>query len=194
MDTTQKPKKGPSTKGRKGVGHPLKFPDLDKLKADINAYFDWCNPHIEIVPTPVLMASGKFKIVQAPSLTKQRPYTVSGLAYFLHTNRTTLLDYEKLAETTPEDLPLNLRARSDAELKEYTHSIREAKARCEGYTEERLMTGHPAGPIFSLKNNFANWKDQTEVVNPAEAEYHKQVAELRDKVVGRLSSVKKKKP
>lgn len=56
------------------------------------------------------------------------------------------------------------------------------------------MTGHPAGPIFSLKNNFKNWKDQTEVVNPAEADYHKQIAELRDKVVGRLESVKRKKP
>jgi len=72
----------------------------------------------------------------------KRPYTVTGLAYHLGTNRQTLCNYEK-----------------DAKFK---YIIERAKLRCEMYAEECLYTRtNVAGVIFSLKNNW-KWKDKHE--------------------------------
>ena len=71
------------------------------------------------------------------------PYTISGLAVYLGTNRRTLLNYGKREE--------------------YFHTIQMAKARIEANVEERLQDKNTftAGLIFSLKNNF-NWRDEVE--------------------------------
>lgn len=191
---TNKKEKKPE-KAKPLPGKPLKFPDLDKLKADIEAYFAYCNPHIEYREQPVQLKSGNFQIIEVPYLTAQQPYTISELAYFLGTTRRTLLDYEHFAEANDDDIPLHLRTKDPYLLKEYSHTIKMAKARVEGFVERKLIMGggHPAGPIFSLKNNFKNWEDKTVVENPAEAEYHKQVEELRGIVTGRLKDAKNKK-
>jgi hypothetical protein len=75
-------------------------------------------------------------------LTKQRPYTISGLALALNTTRETLLDYQAK--------------------KTYSDTIKAAKARCEAYVEERLFDSNAAGVIFNLKNNY-QWVDKQEV-------------------------------
>lgn len=62
-----------STSTDKTVGRPLKFEDIDKLKAAISTYFKKCDD-------------------------ESRPYTITGLALALDTSRETLLNYEARPE------------------------------------------------------------------------------------------------
>lgn len=73
-----------------------------------------------------------------------KPYTVSGLAYALGTTRRTLLDYQ--------------------EKDEFSHTIKEAKAKIERFNEEMLYSRDVSttGVIFNLKNNYG-WKDKQEI-------------------------------
>lgn len=96
-----------------------KYKDIDTFKEKVDEYFD------------VMDTTG-------------RPYTVSGLAYYLGTNRMTLLNYRNKRD-------------------EFADVIDEAKAKIEQFNEEMLyMSNKTAGVIFNLKNNFG-WKDQQEV-------------------------------
>lgn len=76
---------------------------------------------------------------------KEKPYTVSGLAYALDTNRQTLLNYE-------EKFP------------EFVDTIKSAKAKIEAFNEEKLYDRNvpTVGVIFNLKNNY-DWKDKQEI-------------------------------
>jgi hypothetical protein len=95
-----------------------KFENAGELREKIDAYFADC-------------------------LAEKKPFTVTGLALALDTDRRTLLRYE----TEYDD-------------QEIADLIRQAKARCEQDVENRLLTGKgsPAGAIFWLKNN-AGWRD-----------------------------------
>ena len=76
---------------------------------------------------------------------QKRPYTVSGLALYLRTNRQTLLNYQNKVD--------------------FFDCIKEAKQRIENYAEEKLFSGgQVAGIIFNLKNNYG-WVDKTEVTS-----------------------------
>jgi len=99
-----------------------KFENAKELRGRIDAYFSDCD-------------------------TQKKPYTITGLALALETNRQTLLRYE-----------------NEYDDQEIADLIRQAKARCESDVEHRLLTGKgsPAGAIFWLKNN-AGWRDQTDV-------------------------------
>jgi hypothetical protein len=99
-----------------------KFEDAKALKERIDAYFADCD-------------------------SKKTPYTITGLALALGTNRQTLLRYEH-----------------EYDDQEIAGLIQQAKARCEQDVEQRLLTGKgsPAGAIFWLKNN-SGWRDQTDV-------------------------------
>jgi hypothetical protein len=69
-------------------------------------------------------------------------YTISGLAYWLKTTRHTLIDYE--------------------ERDGFGEIITDAKAKCERYVEEMLLSGkNPIGAIFNLKNNYKRWKEES---------------------------------
>lgn len=99
-------------------GRPLLFKTPEELQERIDQYFDDCD--------------------EGPL----RPYTVTGLAVALDTDRSTLLRYEK------ED--------------EYYDTIKKAKAIIHNYAEESLWkSGIVAGVIFNLKNNWG-WRDQSE--------------------------------
>ena len=100
-------------------GRPLKYKSVKDMQKDIDKYFAECDE-------------------------KQKPYTVSGLAYALGTTRRTLLDYE--------------------EKDEYTHTIKSAKAKIERFNEEALYNKDisTTGVIFNLKNNYG-WKDKQEI-------------------------------
>jgi hypothetical protein len=100
-------------------GRPLKYKSVKEMQNAIDKYFDECDR-------------------------ENRPYTVSGLAYALGTNRQTLINYE--------------------DKEEFIDTIKRAKARIECYNEELLYSkdAPTAGVIFNLKNNYG-WKDKQEI-------------------------------
>lgn len=139
------------------VGRPLKFQSVEELQEKIDAYFRECDPHwvdVEVLVYPKkTVAVGKKMMLeedydQEPEvkivrrISKQIPYTITGLALALNTSRETLLDYE---------------GKDD-----FSDTIKVAKLKCQNFTELSLYTNAPTGPIFSLKNNYG-WKDQTQV-------------------------------
>lgn len=100
-------------------GRPLKFKSVEDTQIKIDAYFKECDE-------------------------KKKPYTVTGLAYALDTDRQTLINYEERGE--------------------YLDTIKKAKEKCQKYAEEQLFRfGQVAGVIFNMKNNYG-WKDVQEVV------------------------------
>ena len=102
------------------VGQPRKFKSAKELQEKIDQYFVACDE-------------------------TKKPYTITGLALALDTNRQTLINYQSVEG-----------------FEEYVDTIKKAKLRVETYAENRLYSGQQvAGVIFSLKNNFG-WKDKTE--------------------------------
>lgn len=73
----------------------------------------------------------------------EKPYTMHGLARHLDCSRNTLLRYEDYDDAEP-----------------FCRAIKRARERVAEWTEDRLHQKgyHPAGAIFSLKNNFG-WQD-----------------------------------
>lgn len=100
-------------------GRPLKYRSVKEMQEDIDKYFAECDE------------SGK-------------PYTVSGLAYALGTNRQTLINYEEKSA--------------------FFDTIKGAKAKIERFNEEMLYNKDVSttGVIFNLKNNYG-WKDKQEI-------------------------------
>jgi hypothetical protein len=133
-----------------------------QLQTLIDAYFAQCDPHPEEVVTVEMErkpdgalkkdAKGQNIPYRATKLvmTKQKPYTVSGLARALGTTRQTLLEYEGLVPG---------REKTD----EFADTIKMAKIRCQEFAESQLFAPTPqAGTIFNLKNNYPDWRDKTE--------------------------------
>ena len=99
------------------VGRPKIFNDVKEVEEKINAYFNYCEE-------------------------KEKPYTMSGLAYYLGIDRKTLINYSKNEE--------------------YFHTIKKARDKVQMQLEECLYRlGNNSGVIFNLKNNF-DWKDKIE--------------------------------
>lgn len=99
------------------VGRPKAFKSVEEVEEKINAYFNYCEE-------------------------KEKPYTMSGLAYYLGIDRKTLLNYSKNEE--------------------YFHTIKKARDKVQMQLEECLYRlGNNSGVIFNLKNNF-DWKDKIE--------------------------------
>lgn len=101
------------------TGRPLKFKSNEELKEKIDKYFADCDEN-------------------------EKPYTVSGLAVALGTNRQTLINYE--------------------EKEGFIDTIKEAKAKIEAYNEEQLYNKNipTTGVIFNLKNNYG-WQDKQDI-------------------------------
>lgn len=127
------------------------------LQKAIDAYFESCYQTIE-------------KEGAEPYRIQIRPFTVSGLAYFLGTSRETLLDYQK------KDV--------------YSDTIKKAKAKILTYAEEQLFrTQQVAGVIFNLKNNWG-WQDKSEVnVNAHLVELPESAIEAGKKAADFLSKI-----
>lgn len=142
-------------------GRPMKFQDIDELRAMILEYFKNAAPHWEEQTEyidrrdpksgKIIIEDGKVvqdKVVRKVK-TKQKPLTVTGLAVALGTSRGVLLDYET---TYSEKYP------------EFSNTIKEAKEQIKAYAEESLFGTNTAGVIFSLKNNWG-FKDKYETEN-----------------------------
>ncbi len=97
------------------IGRPLKFRSVTALEQQIDLFFEQCEGNGTIP-------------------------TVTGLAYFLGTDRRTLLSYEAKDE--------------------FFNAIKKAKTLVEVHIENALMTSrNQTGAIFNLKNNFG-WTDE----------------------------------
>lgn len=137
-------------------GRPLKFKTVEELQEKIDAYFAECDPHVVEITEHVQARDKSGNLLKDKNglnylvevthkvETKQVPYTITGLAYYLDTSRETLLDYQ--------------------ERPEFSDTIKKAKLKCENYAESMLFSTTPTGSIFNLKNNYG-WKDKTEVEN-----------------------------
>lgn len=118
-------------------GRPLKFTNPDELEAKIEEYYKWAKEN-------------------------KKHITITGLAWFLDTNRRTLLNYEN------PDSELYKHIEDDKVKSRLIHSIKRAKARIEMEYEETLYNKNSAvGGIFVLKNNYG-YVDKQEVVQKNE--------------------------
>jgi len=108
------------------VGRPLKFQSVEEMEKLINTYFDSC-----------------FKINEETGEAEQiEPFTVTGLALAVGTDRKGLCEY--------------------AERPEFSNTIKKAKAYIEQYAEKSAYTArNPAGPLFILKN--FGWSDTQKI-------------------------------
>lgn len=134
-------------------GRPLKYSSVEELKSLIDKYFNDCDPHMEEITEWVQARDSKGNLkkdenglnylvqVTHKVMTKQKHYTITGLALAIGTNRTTLVNYEAKDE--------------------FIDTIKEAKNKVEAYWENLLVEGNATGTIFNLKNNYG-WKDKTE--------------------------------
>jgi len=107
------------------VGRPLKFQSVEEMEKLINAYFESCFKKNE--------DTGEMEQVI--------PFTVTGLAIAIGTDRKGLCEYG--------DRP------------EFSNAIKKAKSYVENYAEQNMYTArNPAGAIFALKN--FGWRDKQE--------------------------------
>lgn len=117
------------------VGRPKAFKSVEEVEEKINAYFNYCEE-------------------------KEKPYTMSGLAYYLGIDRKTLLNYSKNEE--------------------YFHTIKKARDKVQMQLEECLYRlGNNSGVIFNLKNNF-DWKDKIEHSSSEVENINKNVSNIAD--------------
>ena len=97
-------------------GRPLKFKTVKELETKIQDYFNYCDKY-------------------------DKPYTITGLADFLDTDRITLIRYQ--------------------ERQEFCNTIKKAKTKIEANMEERALIGKSnfVFTMFSMKNNYG-WRDK----------------------------------
>ena len=118
------------------VGRPRAFKSVEEVEEKINAYFNYCEE-------------------------KEKPYTMSGLAYYLGIDRKTLLNYSKNEE--------------------YFHTIKKARDRVQMQLEENALSNkaNPTFTIFNLKNNF-DWKDKIEHSSSEVENINKNISNIAD--------------
>lgn len=106
------------------MARPKLYSSVEDMKKIIDDYFKMCDE-------------------------KEKPYTMSGLAYALDMDRKSLLNYSKDEQFFP--------------------TIKKAKQKVERQLEENALMGkaNSTFTIFNLKNNYG-WKDQVEVKNDNE--------------------------
>lgn len=118
------------------VGRPRAFKSVEEVEEKINAYFNYCEE-------------------------KEKPYTMSGLAYYLEVSRQTLVNYSY------ED--------------EYFDTIKKARDKVQMQLEENALSNkaNPTFTIFNLKNNF-DWKDKIEHSSSEVENINKNVSNIAD--------------
>ena len=101
------------------LGRPKIFNDVKEVEEKINAYSNYCEE-------------------------KEKPYTMSGLAYYLGISRQTLVNYSNQDQ--------------------FFDTIKKARDRVQMQLEENALSNkaNPTFTIFNLKNNF-DWEDSNEV-------------------------------
>lgn len=163
--------------------HP-KLDDPDDIERRIEEYFLWCEEHYELCAVPFFIGK-KIQPQYKPraSLKKEQPPTLSGLAEFLDTERTTIWRISH-ANTVPESEMPKWLARMDKEQRDaICNAIKKATERVQHWWERKLNTpGAAAGVIFNLVNNFKNWQDVKVFMSSQEAQLRAEVETLRAQV------------
>lgn len=129
-------------KKRQAGGRPPKYTKAQEMQKKIDEYFDSCYRPITTVMQGkcITLKDSKGKILKE----QYKPFTITGLADVLGMSRQTLLNY------------------SDKD--EFFDTITRAKRKCEIYAEERLYDKDGnKGAIFSLSNNFKDWKVKQDI-------------------------------
>ena len=112
-------------------GRPLKFKTPEELESKIEEYFQWAEDN-------------------------KKHITVTGLAWYLDTNRQTLSNYQDEESELYKNIEDSVKAR-------YIDSIKRAKARIEMEYEDSLYNKNSVvGAIFTLKNNYG-YVDKQEI-------------------------------
>lgn len=124
-------------------GRPPKYTKAEEMQEKIDKYFESCYR-----PIGRVTSSGEYKILKDENgnIVKEqyRPFTITGLADALDMSRQSLLNY--------------------SEDEKFFDTIMRAKRKCELYAEERLYDKDGnKGAMFSLSNNFEEWKNKQEV-------------------------------
>jgi len=119
-------------------GRPLKFTSPEILQSLITDYFTHCDNTI------IKTTYNKDGTILS---TVSTPYTVSGLASHLDTDRKTINNYSQIQH-------------------EFFPIIQKARQKIESALESKTLTGEysPAMAIFSLKNN-SGWVDKQEIAH-----------------------------
>lgn len=127
---------------RRAGGRPPKYTKAQELQKKIEKYFDSCYKPVTVVKDGkcITLKDSKGRILKE----QYKPFTITGLADALDMSRQSLLNY--------------------GAKEEFFDTITRAKRKCEIYAEERLYDRDGSkGAIFSLSNNFSDWKTKQEV-------------------------------
>ena len=118
------------------VGRPRAFKSVEEVEEKINAYFNYCEE-------------------------KEKPYTMSGLAYYLGISRQTLVNYSNQYQ--------------------FFDTIKKARDRVQMQLEENALSNkaNPTFTIFNLKNNF-DWKDKIEHSSSEVENINKNISNIAD--------------
>ncbi len=129
---------------QQGAGRPPKYKTKEEMQEKIDEYFESCYRPVILFNKDV-MKYVTVKDEEGNVIKEQyRPFTVTGLADALDMTRQSLLNYSNNEE--------------------FFDTIMRAKRKCELYAEERLYDKNGnKGAMFSLANNFENWKNKQEV-------------------------------
>lgn len=131
------------TPAKDGPGRPLKFKTATELQAAIDAYFGDCDPHVAKQAVLVDKADGTKFVSYEDSITEQKPYVVSGLAYHLGIDRRSLINYKDRPEFFP--------------------TVDAAMRKIESFAETMLYSKYQQGARFNLTNNYDDWKEQSHI-------------------------------
>ena len=124
-------------------GRPPKYKTKEEMQEKIDEYFNSCYR-----PIGRTTSSGEYKILKDDNgniiYEQHRPFTITGLADALDMSRQDLLNYQ--------------------EKEEFFDTVTRAKRKCELYAEERLYDKDGnRGAMFSLSNNFKDWKEKQSI-------------------------------
>ena len=126
------------------IGRPLKYKTAEEMQEKIDKYFKSCYKPVVVFNKDKCkcetVRDDDGNIIEE----QYRPFTVTGLADALDMSRQSLLNYSKEEE--------------------FFDTIMRAKRKCELYAEERLYDKDGnRGAMFSLSNNFAEWKNKQDI-------------------------------
>ena len=147
-----------------------------EIRDRLQEYFDYCDPHIdevELVIHETKKGGGKEQvgeIKKVPTKTKQKPYTLSGIANCLGI---TTKQYKEIANPDYKSRHGSVRVSPKAR-----DEMIMVLQKVEEFAEKKLYQGASSGAQFALKN-IAEWKDKMEVESPG---LSNSIAQLEEKI------------